>query len=59
MKTRIEFKGFVDVYDETPMSSAEAKGWVEVALLRGAKHAGSYVTALDEVTFVSQVGDDE
>jgi hypothetical protein len=59
MKTRIEFKAFVTVYDDEPVTSDEARGWVETALLRGDKHAGEYITTLDEVTFFSQVGDDE
>lgn len=58
MKTRIEFKGFVDVHDDEPLTADEAKGWVETALLRGDKHAGEYVTTLDEVVFFSTVDDD-
>ncbi|MFB7012935.1 MULTISPECIES: hypothetical protein [unclassified Streptomyces] len=59
MKTRIEFTGFVDVHDDEPLTPDEARGWVETALLRGDKHAGEYSTTLDDVTFVSLVGDDD
>lgn len=59
MKQRIEFKGFVDVYDDEPLNTIEAKGWVEAALRFGDKHAGEYTTTLDDVTFFSTVGDDE
>ncbi|WP_326812136.1 hypothetical protein [Streptomyces scopuliridis] len=59
MKQRIEFTAFVDVHDDEPLTADEARGWVETALLRGGKHASEYVTTLDEVTFVSQVRDDE
>jgi hypothetical protein len=59
VKTRIEFKGFVDVYDASPPTADEAKGWVKTALRLGDKHAGDFSTTLDEVTFFSQVGDDE
>lgn len=59
MKQRIEFKAFVTVYDDEPVAADEARGWVETALLHGDKHAGEYCTTLDEVTFFSQVGDDE
>jgi hypothetical protein len=59
VRTRIEFKGFVTVYDDEPVTADEAKGWVETALLLGDKHAGEYTTTLDDVTFFSQVGDDE
>ncbi|MFE6498148.1 hypothetical protein [Streptomyces sp. NPDC057748] len=59
MKTRIEFKGFVTVYTDKPMTTDEAESWVESALLYGDKHADRFVTTLDDVTFVSLVGDDD
>jgi hypothetical protein len=59
MKQRIEFKAFVDMYDDEPLNLTDAKGWVETALLRGDKHASEYTTTLDDVTFFSTVGDDE
>lgn len=59
MKTRIEFKAFVTIYDDEPVTADEAKGWVKTALRLGDKHAGDFSTTLDEVTFFSQVGDDE
>lgn len=59
MKTRIEFKAFVTVYDDEPVTADEARGWAETALLLGDNHAGEYTTTLDEVTFFSQVSDDE
>lgn len=59
MKQRIEFKGFIDVYEDEPLTPEEAKGWTKTALLRGDKHSGWYTTTLDEVTFVSTVGDDD
>lgn len=59
MKQRIEFKGFVDLYDDEPLNLTEAQGWVKTALLRGDKHSGEYTTTLDDVTFFSTVGDDD
>jgi len=59
MRQRIEFKAFVTVHDDEPLTPETARGWTETALLRGDKHAGEYTTTLDEVTFVSQVDDDE
>jgi hypothetical protein len=59
VKQRIEFTGFVDVYDDEPITPDEARGWVATALRLGDKHAGEYCTTLDEVTFFSTVGDDE
>ncbi|MEV7855152.1 hypothetical protein [Streptomyces sp. NPDC088183] len=59
MTTRIEFKGFVDVYDGEPLTAEDARGWVETALLRGDKHGGEYDTTLDEVTFFSTIGDND
>jgi hypothetical protein len=59
MKQRIEFKGFITVYDDEPLTPETARGWTETALLLGDKHAGEYTTTLDDVTFFSQVGDDE
>lgn len=59
MKQRIEFKGFVTVYDDAPLTPDEAHAWVATALYRGDKHAGEYSTTLDDITFVSLVGDDD
>ncbi|MET9480981.1 hypothetical protein [Streptomyces sp. NPDC006638] len=59
MKQRIEFTGFVTVYTDEPLTSEEAYGWVESALLYGDKHADRFVSNLEEVTSFSSVGDDE
>ncbi|WP_326742619.1 hypothetical protein [Streptomyces sp. NBC_01768] len=59
MKTRIEFKGFVDVYDDEPLTTYEARRWVETALRLGYRHAESFGSHFDTVTFVSLVGDDD
>ncbi|MFE3144777.1 hypothetical protein [Streptomyces scopuliridis] len=41
-----------------PLTHKDAKRWVEVALLRGDKHADRYASWLDSITFVSSVDDD-
>ncbi|WP_228973436.1 hypothetical protein [Streptomyces sp. DH12] len=58
MKQRIEFTGAVDVYTDKPLTLDAAARWVEVALLRGDKHADSYVSWLEEVVHVNEVDDD-
>lgn len=59
MKTRIEFKGYVDVYDEEPVSEKDAKGWVWHALERGDKHASHHSSWLGEVLSVSLIEDED
>ncbi|MFD5198847.1 hypothetical protein ACFWM7_01490 [Streptomyces sp. NPDC058375] len=59
MKQRIEFKGFVDVYTDEPLTQEEARKYVGDALLLGDKHADMYCAFMDDVTFFSSVGDDE
>ncbi|MGW1828869.1 hypothetical protein ACWCO0_09495 [Streptomyces tubercidicus] len=59
MKQRIEFTGGVDVYTDEPLSLKDAEGWVETALLRGDKHASSYVSWLEDIVHVNVVGDEE
>lgn len=62
MKSRIEFTGTLDVYDDEEsgeMRPEDARNWVCHALERGDKHASSYVSWLGQVTSVSRVEDDD
>lgn len=58
MKQRIEFKGYVDVDQEAPLDVGGARRRVIKALYLGDRFADDYTTTLDDVTFVSSVGDD-
>ncbi|MFJ6237980.1 hypothetical protein ACIQH0_28320 [Streptomyces griseus] len=59
MKQRIEFKGFVDVDQDAPLNLGDARRRVIKALYLGDRFADDYTTTLDDVTFMSSVGDGE